>query len=73
MDFLICKIGLILQRRKLTREIIEEELKRIKEARFFDKNSQIKDEISIQESVSLLNLEVAALNSIAKEFKTKII
>src|SRR2546423_10663932 len=62
MDFLICKIGLILQKRKLTREIIEEELKRIKEARFFDKNSQIKDEITIPESVSLLNLEVAALN-----------
>lgn len=72
MNFLICKIGLILQKRKLTREIIEEELKRIKDVKFFDKNNQIKGSVSIPESVSLLNREAEALYSFAKEFKGKI-
>jgi len=71
-DFVICKIGAILQKRKLTKEIIEEELKRIRDARFFDKNNQIRDEITIKESVSLLNSEVAALSSFAKEFRAKL-
>jgi uncharacterized protein YqgQ len=68
----ICKIGAILQKRKLTKEIIEDELKRIKDARFFDKNNQIRDEITIKESVSLLNSEVVALSSFAKEFRGKL-
>ena len=72
MDFFICKIGAILQKRKLTREIIEEELKRIKEVRFFEKANQIKEELSIPESISLLNSEVAALSIFAKEYRTKI-
>ena len=71
-DFVICKIGAILQKRKLTREIIEEDLKRIKDAKFFDKNNQNKDEISLTESTSLLNSEVAALCSFAKEYRTKL-
>ena len=71
-DFVICKIGAILQKRKLTKEIIEEELKRIKDARYFDKNNQIRDEITIKESVSLLYSEVAALSSFAKEFRAKL-
>jgi len=71
-DFMICKIGAILQKRKLTKEIIEDELKRIKEARFFDKNNQVRDEIKLDESVTLLNSEVAALNSFAKEFRSKL-
>jgi len=72
MDFLICRIGAIIQKRKLTRDIIEDELKRIKEVRFFDKNSQIKGDLSIQESVSLLNSEVETLLTFAKEFRTKV-
>src|SRR6476620_9385065 len=40
MDFVICKIGSILQKRKLTRDIIEDDLKSIKNARFFDKNNR---------------------------------
>jgi hypothetical protein len=72
MDFLICKIGGILQKRKLTREIIEEELKRVKDVKFFDKNSRIKDELSIADSVSLLNREAAALYAFAKDYKVKI-
>ena len=71
-DFLICKIGAILQKRKVTREIIEDELKKIKDARLFDKTNQIKDEISIPESIDLLNSEVAALSIFAKEFRTQI-
>jgi hypothetical protein len=72
MNFLICKIGTILQKKKLTREIIEEELRRIKELKLFDKNNQVKGELSIQESVSLLNREAEALYLFAKEFKSKI-
>ncbi|HWJ91780.1 MAG TPA: hypothetical protein VNR87_11750 [Flavisolibacter sp.] len=72
LDFVICKIGAILQKRKLTRDMIEEDLKRLKDARFFDKNNKIKDEISLNESIALLNREVAALCSYAKEYRTKI-
>src|SRR2546421_1564460 len=66
-DFVICKIGSILQKRKLTQEIIEEELKGIKNARFFDKSNQTGREISMQESIGLVHKEVAALNAFAKE------
>ena len=44
-DFFICRIGAILQKRKLTKDIIEEELRRIKEARFFNKDNKLKEEI----------------------------
>jgi hypothetical protein len=71
-DFLICKIGAILQKRQLTRDIIEEELKRIKDARLFNKENQIKDDVSIQESIALLKSEVSALTGFAREFRTKI-
>ncbi len=71
MEFAICKIGAILQKRKLTIEVIEEELKRIKEAKFFDKNNRLKDELSLQESINLVNKEAAALYSFSKEYKTK--
>jgi hypothetical protein len=72
LDFVICKIGAILQKRKLTRDIIEDDLKRLKDARFFDKNNRVKEDISIAESVALLNREVAALCTYAKEYRTKI-
>ena len=71
-DFLICKIGAILQKKKLTKEIIEHELKKVKDARLFDKNIQLKDETSIGESIALLNQEVAALSVFANEFRTQI-
>ena len=71
-DFFICKIGAILQKRKLTKDIIEEELRRIKEARFFNKDNKVKEEITISESIALLNSEVSSLASFAKEFKTNI-
>jgi hypothetical protein len=71
-DFLICRIGAILQKRTLTKDIIEEELKRMKEARFFDKQNQVKDEITLAASVSILKAEALALSAIAKEYKTKI-
>lgn len=71
-DFMICKIGGILQKRNLTRNMIEEDLRRIKNARFFSKQKQVKEEISIAESVILLNSEVLALATFAKEFRTKI-
>ena len=71
-DFVICKVGSILQKRKLTQDIIEEELKRLKDARYFDKANQVNRAITLQESITLLNKEVAALCSFAKEFRTKI-
>ena len=71
-DFVICRIGAILQKRKLNRDIVEQELKRIKEARFFDMNNQIKDDITLTESISVLNREVSALLSFAKDFRTQI-
>ena len=71
-DFMICKIGAILQKRKLTKDIIEDDLKRIKEARFFDKNNQVRDEIRLDDSVTLLNSEVVALSSFAKEYRSKL-
>src|SRR5687768_6001956 len=59
-DFVICKIGAILQKRKLTKDIIEEDLRRLKDARYFDKANQANREITVQESITLLNNEVAA-------------
>ena len=72
MDFLICRIGAILQKRKLTREVIEEELKGIKDVRFFDKTSEIKQRITIAESISLLKKEAKALVTLANEYRKKI-
>ena len=72
MDYMICKIGSILQKRKLTKDIIEEELQRIKEPRFFDQTNRVTGTISIKDSISLLNREVEALGLLAKEFRTKI-
>jgi hypothetical protein len=72
IDFFICKIGAILQKRKLTKEIIEEELKRIKDVRFFDKTNHMKEDMTIPETLALLNSEVSALSIFAKEFRTKI-
>jgi hypothetical protein len=72
LDFVICKIGAILQKRRLNRDMIEEDLRRLKDSRFFDKNNKIKDEITLNESIALLNREVAALCSYAKEYRTKI-
>ena len=72
MDYVICKISNILQKRKLSKESVEEELKRIKEARFFNKNNRIKDEISIADSIAMINSEVAAMNAFAKEFRASL-
>src|SRR5689334_5152143 len=71
-DTLFCRIGAILQKRKLTREMLEEEFRRMKEVKFFDKQNQVKGEISIAQSVSLLKTEVMALSTFAKEYRTKI-
>lgn len=72
MDYFICKIGAILQKRKLTKDSVEEDLRRIKDVRYFDKTHQVNGEISLAESINLMNKEVAALSLFAKEFRTKI-
>lgn len=68
-DFIICRIGTILQKRRLTIEIIEDDLKRIKEAKFLNKQSRISDEISLKDSVQILNSEVAAISKFASDFR----
>ena len=65
MDYIACKIGAILQKKKLTVEVIETELKRIKEARFFNKHNRLKDDITIRESILILNSEVVAIRTFA--------
>jgi hypothetical protein len=72
-DFIICRIGAILQKRRLTVEIIESELKRIKEAKFFNKHNRISDEISLRDSILILNSEVAAIRNFAKEFRASLV
>jgi hypothetical protein len=71
-DFLVCKIGAVLQKRKLTAEIVEEELKRIKDAKLFDKSIILRDEMSIIDSILIVKKESAALNSLANEYKARI-
>lgn len=72
MDCVICKIGAILQKRKLTVENVEEELKRIKEARFFNKNNRIHDDININESIRIVNGEVEAIIAFAKDYRANL-
>jgi len=72
VDYIIYKIGSILQKRKLTVEIIENELKRIKEAKFFNKHNRITDEITMRESILILNSEVAAIRAFAKEYRASL-
>lgn len=69
MDYAICKIGSILQKRHLTREMVEEELKRIKETRFFDRNNSHTGRISIAESLNLMDKEAQAIAVFGKEFR----
>lgn len=72
-DFFICQIGAILQKRTLTKEIIEEGLRRTRDARTFNRQTQLKkSELSMQDSVAILQAEAAALGDIANEFRSKI-
>lgn len=72
-DFFICQIGGILQKRTLTKDIIEEGLRRTRDARTFDRQIQLKkNELTIQDSIAVLHAEAAALSEIAKEFRSKI-
>ena len=73
MDYAICRIGSILQKRSLTREVVEEELKRIKEARYFDKSYQPGTRITLTESITLLKKEAAAINVFWKEFRSNLV
>lgn len=71
-DYMICKISAILQKRRLTRETIEEELKRIKEAKFFSKKNKLHDDISIIQAIQMMNAEVIAIGEFAKEFRANL-
>ena len=73
MDYAICRIGSILQKKSLTREVVEEELKRIKDARYFDKNNQPVARLTIPDSIALLKKEAAAINVFWKEFRSNLV
>jgi hypothetical protein len=72
MDFLICKVGAILQKRKLTREIVESELKRIKDVRSFDRANRMHDDVSLKDSIALVNREAAAIGDFAKQYRANL-
>src|SRR5688572_19005065 len=72
MDYIICKMGAILQKKRLTKEIIEEEFKLIKEAKFFDKNNRLHDDVNLSEMISLMNSEAEAIMAFAREFRTNL-
>jgi len=71
-EFFICKIGLILQKKKLTEEIMEEELKKMKGAKFFHKTAVDAGKVTMEESIALMQNEVLAITDFAKEYRSKI-
>jgi len=73
MDYLICKMGSILQKRRLTKEIIEEEFKLIKSPKLFDKNNRMHEDLNITESILLMNSEADALMSFSREFRSNLL
>lgn len=73
LNYIVYKIGYILQKRKLTKEIIEGELKLIKEPKFFNRNNRIHDDTTIAESISLMFSEAEAITAFAKEFRSSLI
>jgi hypothetical protein len=73
MDYLICKMGSILQKRRLTKEIIEEEFKLIKSPKFFDRNNRMHEDLNITESISLMNSEADALTTFSREFRSNLL
>jgi hypothetical protein len=72
-DCLICKMGSILQKKKLTKEIIEGEFKLIKDPRFFDKNNRMHEDLTVAESISLMNSEAKAISDFSKEFRVNLL
>ncbi|MGZ8557056.1 MAG: hypothetical protein ACXWWC_01915 [Chitinophagaceae bacterium] len=68
MNYMVFKIGYILQKRKLTKEIIEDDLKLIKEANFFNRNNRIHDDTTVSESISLMLSEAEAITAFSKQF-----
>jgi hypothetical protein len=71
-QFFICKVGLILQKKKLTEEIIVEELKKMKGAKFFHKTAVDSGKTTMEESITLMQNEVLAIADFAKEYRSKI-
>ena len=69
MDYAICRIGLLLQRNSLSKDMVEEDLKRIKEVRYFDKDNQPANKITLLSSIAIVNKEAEAINAIWLEFK----
>jgi len=72
IDPVIYLIGKILHKRNLTRELVDKELSRIKNAVFFDTATDINSIQSIDESVIILHKEAASLRVLASSFRAKI-
>jgi hypothetical protein len=71
-EFFICKVGLILQKKQLTEEIIIEELKKMKGAKFFHTTAVDTGKTTMEESIALVQNEVQAITDFAKEYRSKI-
>ncbi len=73
LQYAVCSIGSILQKRKITKEIIEEDLKLIRQVKFFDKKNRIHEDMSIDEATSLMLSEAEAITAFAKQFRSRLI
>ena len=71
-NYFVCQIGAILQKNSLSAEIIDNDLIQIRKKSCFNKNNYSVREISIRDSVPMLNNEVAALRSFARNFRIKL-
>lgn len=72
LDFVVFKIGNILKHRKLTRELVESEIIKLKKAKLFNDDTILNDNISLSDSVDIMVSEAGALHVSAKEFRAKI-
>jgi len=70
-DYIVNRIGFILYKRELNLKIVEEELNRIKSAKFFD-DKNYKADIKLIDSVEIFHKEAASLYIFAKEFRAKV-
>lgn len=70
-----CTLGVIggmLRKKSLSASIIERELNRLKSTNFFNKHIRTTDEISLPQSIIIVNSEVTTIRTLARNFKVSI-
>lgn len=72
LEYILFRISYILKERNITLEKVQKELSEIKKAKYFDNNNEVKNSLSIAESIELMHKEAAALYVFAKSYKAKI-